>query len=310
MEKWILLSLLATATYAINNFIDKVVTKRLEKAAIVRRETPVNYIWGMPLYGAVAALVLGSIFWLCVGRPVLGMTDGILVLVSGMFAFGALCLYFQALAKEETSYIVVLFQMIPVLALIASFVFLDERITGVHLLGFILVLAASILMSLRKEDGAFAFKPAFFYVLAADVLWVASYVLVKLTSDAESFIKILSYESWGIFLGGVFYFILFQKARAMFLKSMADVGKGTMAIMFLNEAIYITAKSLTYFAILIGPIALVAAIGTAQVFFAIIYGWVLTMIWPSIFQESIDAKSLWKKFVLTLLLCFGIWLIQ
>ncbi len=254
--------------------------------------------------------IFGTGFWFFAGKPILSVHDAFIVLATGMLGVYALYFYFTALSKNATSHVIILFQMIPVLSLTGAFIFLRETITSSQLVGFALVLFSALAISFKKEDGKFRLSPAFWCMFAADILWAASYILVKFTISANSFSKIVSYESWGLFIGGASLFIIFPVVRKAFFESAKTVRKGTLGVMFMNEAFFIAAKSLTFLALASGPVALVTVLGGTQVFYGILLGLVLTLAFPLIFKEDMSAKGLLRKIIFAGILFAGIWLIH
>src|SRR5205085_1653247 len=121
-----------------------------------------------------------------------------------------------------------------------------------------------------------------------DAMWAISAILIKFAVEANSFSKILSYESWGIGLGGIILYLLFPSVRNAFHESRKNVRRVALGVMFINEGMFVLSKSFTFFAYSIGPIALVSIAGDTQLFFGILFGLLLTAIAPNIFKEGID----------------------
>lgn len=140
-------------------------------------------------------------------------------------------------------------------------------------------------------------------------MWAIAAILVKFAVDANSFSKILSYESWGIGLGGIMLYLLFPSIRNAFHGSIKTVRKIALGIMFINEGLFILSKSLTFFAYSIGPVALVSIVGNTQAFYGIFFGLILTAVAPTVFKEEIDKTSVITKVAFVLLLFAGICLI-
>jgi drug/metabolite transporter (DMT)-like permease len=296
---WFILALLAPAIYTVVNFIDKYIV-----------EKKVKDYRGMPIYGSIVALIFGTAVWLLTGMPLLSLRDGLIVITTGILSMYGFALYFNALSKSQTSYIIALFQMMPILSLILSFLVLGEMISLQQLLGFVAVLGSVIALSINKESKGFKIDSAFYLILLADAFFALSGVLIKFTLNANSFSKILSYESWGLFLGGLSLYLLLPNVRRAFWESFNTVGKKILVVMFINEAIFVVSKSLTFLAISLGPVALVSVLGGTQVFYGLAYGWILTLIAPSIFNEDISKEGLVKKIVLTITLFIGLWLVS
>lgn len=74
----------------------------------------------------------------------------LLVILGVVHTAGALVLYFWGLAGVKVQHLAVLSYLDPVAAILFAFLFLGERPTGMALLGGLLILAASLLLTLRK----------------------------------------------------------------------------------------------------------------------------------------------------------------
>ena len=113
---WLFFALLAPAIYAVINFIDKYLLEKVIK----------DYR-GMPIYTAISGLIVGTILWVINGFPLLPIKDGLLILLTGILSIFGFSFYFRALAEEQASKIVVLFQMTPVIVLILSLIAVKRR---------------------------------------------------------------------------------------------------------------------------------------------------------------------------------------
>jgi drug/metabolite transporter (DMT)-like permease len=298
MFTWLTFALLAPAINTVANYIDKFVV-----------EKKVKDYRGVPIYGAIAGLVFGTLYWIIRGFPIIKPADGIIVVLTGVLTLWGYALYFNALSKNQTSYIVGLFQMIPVLTLILSFVFLKEVIMGPQLVGFVFILGAAVALSVNKGESKFELNSAFYLILLADLFFAMSNVMIKFALTADSFTKIISYESWGVALGGLVIYLFFPTVRSSFLESTRTVGKSVMSIMFLNELITISGRVTSFVAISLGPITLVSVLGSMQVFYGIAFGSILTLFVPSVFKEDISKKGLIKKLSLMAIMFIGVWLV-
>ena len=299
MNNWLVFAVLSPLVYSTVNFIDKYLIE--EKVKDYR---------GMPIYAAIMGGIMGTMFWLSTGLKLLPLYDSLLILSSGILQIFGTALYFRAMSKSETSKLIIFFQMLPIFVLLFSFVFLNETINLRQIVGFLLLLAASIGVSFDRNQVSFELSSAFYLILIVDILWALSAVLMKFTIHASEFVHILSYESWGIALGGVFLFIFIPSVRKSFLKVQATLPTKVLAVMFTNEGLYVLAKSLAFYAYLIGPVSLVSVLsGSTQVFIGIILGFSLTLFLPKIFHEDISRQGLVRKLIFGLILCLGMWLV-
>src|SRR5262245_33950598 len=130
---WFISALLAPAVFTLVNFIDKYVVSEQVK----------DYR-GMPIYSVITGLCLGTLFWIVAGFPLLPIKDAVLLLLAGVCISWGAVLYFQAISDDETSNIILLFQMAPLLVLVLSVLFLKETILPKQALGFVLILFSCI----------------------------------------------------------------------------------------------------------------------------------------------------------------------
>jgi drug/metabolite transporter (DMT)-like permease len=109
------------------------------------------------------------VLWQCVSAtavllPAVLMTAGagalrldplplvLLVILGVVHTAGALVLYFWGLAKVKVQHLAVLSYLDPVAAVLFAFLFLGERPTGMALVGGLLILGASLLLTLRLPE--------------------------------------------------------------------------------------------------------------------------------------------------------------
>ncbi|MEK7617181.1 MAG: EamA family transporter [Patescibacteria group bacterium] len=296
---WLFFALLAPAVYAIVVFIDKYI---LEKEIKDYR--------GMPIYSAIIAGIFGTLIWIGTGFPLLSLRDSILIILTGILTIFGLASYFKALSTDEASKVTFLFQMTPIITLVLSFLILGDKISSFQLLGFLLILFSTIGISIEKSSKKLKFSNVFFLILLTDFFWASAYVLFKFVIETNSFVKVISYESWGIGVGGFILYHFFPSVKKAFKEVSKGVGSRILWFIVVNEGIFLLSRFLTYLAISKGPVALVDVVGGTQVIFAILYGLILTLLFPKIFQENISRRGLTKKILMGVLVLAGLWLVQ
>lgn len=295
---WLTYALLAPAIYTIVNFLDKYIV-----------EKHVKDYRGMPIYGGITGLVIGTVFWFFNNKPLLPFYDGAIILLSGMLLIWGAAIYFRAISTEDASIVIFLFQLNPLFVLLFSAILLKESITPTQILGFFLILAATAWVSYEGKGKA-RFNKAITYVMLANILWALAAVLAKFSINTNSLGQIISYESWGLGLGSLLIFIIFKSVRSAFIESIMTIRKKIIGVMFLNEIIFVISKSLTFAAYSLGPITLVSAISSTQVFFGTLYGAILTLIFPKIFHENLEKKTILKKIIAGVIVVSAIYLIS
>lgn len=299
---WLFFALLAPALDTIILFIDRY---------IIEQEVP-DYR-GLPIFGAIFGCIAGTLFWIATGYPFLGTRDAAIILTTGVLSVWGLALYYKALSLEETSRIIIFFKAIPVFILLLSFLLLHETISIKQFIGFIVILTSVIGASLkpdRRNQKKTVMSSGLMLILLVDMLWAVSAVLVKFAINLNSFSKILSYESWGVGLGGISLYFLFPTIRKAFLKTIRTVSRTALALMMANEVIFLISKTITFYAYSLGPAALISVIGGIQVFYGVTIGLILTLISPKTFHEDIRSKTLVQKIIYAMILVFGIYLVS
>ncbi|MBI2314560.1 EamA family transporter [Candidatus Daviesbacteria bacterium] len=296
---WLFFALLAPALYAVINFVDKYLLEKVIK----------DYR-GMPVYTALSGLIVGTILWIVNGFPVLGVKDTVLVLLTGILSIFGFVLYYRALLLEQTSKIVILFQVTPVFVLTLSMFFLKETVSLKAALGFLLVLFAAINMASLGDKKSLKPSRAFLLVLICDLFIASAYVLFKFVSENNTFGQMISYESWGIFLGGAILYMVFPSIRKAFAINNSKIPVWGLGAVMVNESIYVGAKLFTYLAITLGSASIVSVLEGTQVFYGILYGFILTLIVPRVFKEDISKKGLIRIFILAFIAFLGIWLLS
>lgn len=296
---WMFYALLAPAIYAIVTYVDKYI---LEKE--------INDYNALPLFTSCIAFIAGCIFFIITGAPIIPLRDTLLILTTGILSSLSLIVYARALSLEETSKVNALMQMFPIISLVLSFLILKEVITLKQFLGFIIILSSTIGFSFKKEKKGFSLSKGFFLMLIFDILWAISGIIMKFVIRENSFSEVLSYESFGIAFGGVLIFIFYKTARKAFLKSLKNIKFSAIRAISINETTFVVAKATTFYAFSLGPVALVSVLEGTQTFFALFYGWILTLLFPSVFKEDISKKGLSKKLILFVLLFLGLVLLK
>ena len=285
--------------YTIVNFIDKyIVTKEVKDYR------------GMPIYGTIMGLIMGSIFFVATGFPVLPLRDTLLLLLSGCLIIWSAAVYFKAISADDASKIILLFQMTPLMVLLMSYIFLGESISAWQVVGFFLIFASIIGVSDDAHMRGFQLTKTFWLILLVTFMWALSAILVSFTISANSFAEVLSYESWGLGLGGLMLYVFFPQIRNAFNKSIREIRKVILGVMFANEGVFVAGKTMTFFAYSLGPTSLVSVLGGTQVFIGIIYGLILTLFFPHIVKEDISRKMLSRKLVFSLILFCGLILVS
>ncbi len=293
---WILFAIIANVLFAVSNLFDKFLIEKRVRDPLA-----------LTVFGGWIDLLVALIIVLIHGLSITGPLQVGVLLLSGVFVELALIPYFKALSLEDASRISPLFQSMPVFVLLLSSVFLRETLTHRQLLGFLLILSGSFIVSMRKTDaGIFKIRKAFWWVLLASILWALPAVMFKFVVIKQTFWDALALEFFGVAIGATILFFLY-KTRV--IAQIRDIGAGTWSILNINELIYIAGRVSNFYAITLGLVSLVAVLGGTIPLFVFLFGLVLSLWFPGIIKEDITRASIVTKISSIILVSCGLWFI-
>jgi len=296
---WLFLALLAPALDTIVSFVDKYVVEHKLKDS-----------YSIPVYSGITALCIGTLVWLIFGMPTMTARDSFIFLLSGAIFMWANALFFHAIAKSQTSYIIALLQASPLFVLILSAVLLHEHLSITQVAGFMFVLVAVLGLSIDRVERKVRLSVSFYQIMAANTLYAASSVLIKYADKGHGLTPVLVFGSWGSVLGALILLLIFKKIKNAFLSTFREAGRSTLGIMFLNDSLSSLSQAVFFLAITLGPVALVSVLMGTQVFYGIVAGVVLTLFLPKIFHEDIARRDIAMKLAMSLILFIGVWCIS
>lgn len=308
---WFAYALLATFLMTCINFGDKFVV-----------ESQVPNPLALLIFLAWFNLIIGIILWIIVGFSTIPLSRGLLLIGAGTApAFGGF-FYFQAVSKTETTRIVILSQLLPLFTLIISVLFLQETITNIQFVGFTLIMIAAIAVTVQrsksKGDINVPLGPLWDVLglmLMTNLIYASALVLTdslveSLVTDIHSLTVVTAYTSFGYWIGGMTLFVLVPPVRHSFTRLLSSTGLKAIASLSGVESIFVIRQFVVFTALTLGPVSLVSVIGSLNVFFAIIFGWILTLWQPHIFKEDISRTNLIRKFAWAAVAFIGIILLR
>jgi len=308
---WFAYALLAALLMTCINFGDKFVV-----------ESQVPNPLALIIFLSQFNLIIGVILWVLTGFATIPLSQGSWLILAGMAPAFAGFFYFQAVSKAEITRIVLLSQLLPLFTLVFSMMFLRETITVVQSIGFALILVAALAVTLQRTkpniDSLEAVEPMWHVLglmLMTNIIYAGALVLSDslveaLVTDFRSLMMVTAYTSFGYWCGGMLLFVFVPRVRRAFLKLQKTTGLKAIAALSGVESIFVLRQFVVYMALTLGPVSLVSVVGSLNVFFAIIFGIVLTLWQPHIFKEDISRSSLITKFVWAAVAFVGIILVR
>lgn len=159
---WIIIALLGHAANGFAFVIDKILLNN----AFKRSATYAG------LVGLLSALALVLIPWV-IDWPTGGYL--LLAILSGLTFMAALWTFFAALSRGEASRVIpIISALIPIMTLIGTSLFLAERLTFYELLGFFLLITATVLLAGGKAQNRLTMNALLLSLLSAFLFAVSS----------------------------------------------------------------------------------------------------------------------------------------
>jgi drug/metabolite transporter (DMT)-like permease len=296
---WFLWAILGPILWSASNHIDKfLLNKKLKgvgKEALIMYSTlfglvilPLAYFFDPKIF----SISLSSIFYL---------------ILAGWISSIAIYLYLYALENEETSIVMPFFQTIPIFGFILGFLFLKESLSAHQILGSIIVILGSLLLSIEiNVSNKIGFKSGVVFLTLGSSLAFATYeTLFKVVAVEDGFWVSTFWQYFGLFIFGLILFIAKKKHRSDFLHLLQKHDFKFLTINILNESLTIAGNMCYNFALILAPIAVVMSIAGYQPIFVFIGGVILTKFFPKIAKEDISYKNLIQKIIATTMVLIG-----
>ncbi len=295
---WLPLALAAPALLTVVNFIDKY---------IVEREVPDTR--AMPIFAGVIGLLAAGLLWIFGLVDALPPLDSLWTIGAGILIIAAAAFYFMALPLAQASAIIILLQITPVFILTLAWLLLGETITAAQLAGFWLILAAAVGVSIEGSGGRFHLGRAFVPMLIVNVLTAVSTLMLRLLSTSPSFPTLAAYQGVGQAIGALLVYLALPPFRAAFDRALTTTHRRGLGMIAFNESQFLVARALfnqANQAVTLGPAALVSVLGGTQVFYAILFGWGLMFIAPTVYREAVRQRDLLRKLAFAALMFVGL----
>jgi drug/metabolite transporter (DMT)-like permease len=143
---WLIYVFTGPVLWALSTHIDKYLVERYFKQGSVAVL--------MVFTAIIGTLALPFVWFFQPGVVVLDHESMVVIAVSGILYMSAIYFYLQALQTEEASTIAPFFQAAGVFGLISGYFILGEQISYSQIIGVLLIIAGSVILSLRFEQGA------------------------------------------------------------------------------------------------------------------------------------------------------------
>ncbi len=301
---WFLIALLPPIFWSITNHIDKyLLTKFFNKGAVgsVMIFSASISILLLPIIAVIHPAVLQKF------NP-----NYLLIAINGSFYLLATLPYFYALDKDDASLTVPLFQMIPVFSFILGYIFLEENLNINQIIGGIIILVASIFISLNiSEIKRIHMKwDVFLLMVLSSILYSLNFIFFKYFVIETNFFIASFWEYVGFGLFGLFLLIFVKNYREGFISVLRINKTQVLAVNITNEIVNIIAKISFNYATVLAPVTLIWIVNGIQPFFVFLFGIILTVLFPKISKEDISKRTLVQRGLAIVAITIGVYLVN
>jgi drug/metabolite transporter (DMT)-like permease len=226
--------------------------------------------------------------------------------ITGAAFVGGLLLFFYGLSIEEVSRATPMQSLSSVFATLIAVTLLGETLTLVQVAAIVVVVTGSVLVSIRRENGAlrFAHRRAFVVLMGSAMMLGIAFAAMKQATDVAS---VWAVEGVSVTVLGVLVLALVtRRERLMRVPAMLRVPH-LASVMMLAEGLLAPAAVYTMaLAFSLGTVSLVSVVGSARPLLVLIISVGLsTRVW-NVMHEPVERETLGLKALSTALIVGGV----
>ena len=295
---WLIYAFSGPVLWALSTHIDKYLVERYFK------EGSVAVL--MVFTAIIGALALPFVWLFQPGVVALDFESMVVIAASGILYMSAIYFYLQALQTEEASTIAPFFQAAGVFGLILGYFVLGEQISYSQIIGVLLIIAGSFILSLRFGQGTSHVKKQLVILMLFCVMAISlSSLFFKFFAVRDEFWTTTFWNFFGQALFGVILMLVAENRKQFSEMIHANAG-ALLSVNIENEMINLGVR----YTLLLAPQGVVQAISSTTSFFVLFFGVILSLFFPNLAREEISIGSLMQKIIATALVVAGVLLIN
>lgn len=299
---WLIYAFSGPVLWALSTHIDKYLVERYFKHGSVAVL--------MVFTAIIGALALPFIWIYQPSVVALDLQSMAVITVSGILYMSAIYFYLQALQTEEASTIAPFFQAAGIFGLVLGYFVLGEKISKFQIIGVLLIIGGSILLSLRFGRGASRFKKHLVFLMLTCALAIAlSSLIFKFFAVRDEFWTTTFWNFVGQALFGLILMMIATN-RQHFGRMIHSNTGAVLSVNGANELINLGGNLGVRYTLLFAPLGIVQAISSTTSFFVLFFGVILSLFFPKLGREEIGISSLAQKFIATAFIVIGVLLIN
>ncbi len=249
--------------------------------------------------GGVGTLLLVSALASVIAAPFLYVVDpsvldvGIgnfgIIVVNSMLDILLLWAYLNAMQRDDSSRVIVYYQLVPIFGIVAGWIFLGEVISKDQFVAMAVVILGTSIVSLENVEGRFRFKGRTVgYMLLACACWAAELAIFKVVALEENPWRSLFWNHIVLMVLGVLMYLFIPRYRASFQAAMQTNSVPLLSANLLSEVLYMLAVVSYSLAAMLAPVALVLLTVTFQSIFVFLIAILIARFIPKLATESAD----------------------
>ena len=234
--------------WAMCNHIDKIVLERYFKEGGV----------GTLIIVSALASVIATPFLYLIDPSVLDVGKGNfgIIVVTAVLDIVLLWAYLNAMQRDDSSRVIVYYQLVPIFGIVAGRVFLGEVISNDQLVAMGVVILGTSIVSLENVEGRFRFKGRTVgFMLIACASWAAELAIFKVVALEENVWRSLFWKHIVLMILGVLMYLFIPRYRTSFQAAMRTNSVPLLSANLLNEALYMLGTVSYGLAAMLAPVA-------------------------------------------------------
>src|SRR5580704_7120312 len=232
-----------------------------------------------------------------------------LIVLSGVLYMGATLFYLHALQSDEASVVAPFFQTVPLFGYGLAYFVLGERLSHLQVTGGLLIVAGTLIVSLRFGHQAHRFKLRLvLLMLCCGLAAAVSSLIFKLFAIEVAFWT----TTFWMFVGEAISADSLSICSA-YRRQLVDLFRSNAAALLgvngSNELINLGGSLGSRYALMFAPLSIVQAIGSTTTLFVFAFGIVLSVFFPSFGRENLSGRELAQKGMAAIIVAIGVALV-
>lgn len=201
--------------------------------------------------------------------------------------------YFKSLSIEEVSRVVPLWQLTPLFVLGLSSLILNESLKAQNYVAFALLVLGGTLFSIKPGKGL-RLSVAFYLMIVSSFLFAVYSIALKYLYSFSDFYTIFIWVQVGSF-AAFFQLFLLKRFRNYLLQAYKTSSKRIGTVIVLEQVVAYVSLACSNYAISLGPVVLISALGSMQPLFVLLFATILSLQFPHVLDESMTRADVVLK---------------